>query len=87
MTDPWTNIEEKYPVGTTVTGKVSRTAPFGVFVKIEAGVDGLIHASKLTPEQVYDVDDEVTVTVESVDPGQRRMSLSVMLTEVPMGYK
>ena len=47
----------------------------------------MIHASKLTPEQVYDVDDEVTVTVESVDPGQRRMSLSVMLTEVPMGYK
>lgn len=86
-TDPWTNIEEKYPVGTTITGKVSRIAPFGVFVKIEAGVDGLIHSSKLTPDQVYEPGEDVTVTVESVDPGQRRMSLSVVLTEVPMGYK
>lgn len=86
-TDPWTSIEEKYPVGTTITGQVSRIAPFGVFVKIEAGVDGLIHSSKLTPDQVYEPGEDVTVTVESVDPGQRRMSLSVVLTEVPMGYK
>jgi small subunit ribosomal protein S1 len=85
--DPWNSIEEKYPVGTTVTGTVSRIAPFGVFVKIEAGVDGLIHSSKLTPDQVYEPGEEVTVTVESVDPAQRRMSLSVVLTEVPMGYK
>lgn len=86
-TDPWVDIAEKYPVGTTVSGKVSRVAPFGVFVKIEPGVDGLIHTSKLTPEQVYEVNDNVTVSVESVDPQQRRMSLSVILTEVPMGYK
>jgi small subunit ribosomal protein S1 len=85
--DPWTNIEERYPVGTTVSGKVSRVAPFGVFVKIEPGVDGLIHTSKLTPDQVYDVGQTANVAVESVDAAQRRMSLSVILTEVPMGYK
>jgi ribosomal protein S1 len=87
MEDPWTNVETKYPIGTTVTGKVSRVAPFGVFVKIEPGVDGLIHTSKLTPDQVFDVNDEVNVVVESVEPAQRRMSLSVVLTEVPVMYK
>ncbi len=87
MEDPWTNIETRYPIGTTITGTVSRVAPFGVFIKIEPGVDGLIHTSKLTPDQVYEPGDEVSVVVESVDPAQRRMSLSIVLTEVPMGYK
>lgn len=85
--DPWTNIESRYPVGTTTAGKVSRLAPFGVFVKMEPGVDGLIHSSKLSPDQEFQVGETVTVVVESVDPAQRRMSLSVVLTEVPMGYK
>ncbi|HEX7017592.1 MAG TPA: S1 RNA-binding domain-containing protein [Patescibacteria group bacterium] len=84
--DPWFGIDEKYPVGTTFTGKVTRTEPFGVFVNVEAGVDGLIHASKLTG-QTYDKGEEVTVTVESVEPTQRRMSLSVVSTELPVGYK
>jgi ribosomal protein S1 len=87
MEDPWVNVETKYPIGTTVSGKVSRVAPFGVFVKIEPGVDGLIHTSKLTPDQVFDVNDDVNVVVESVEPAQRRMSLSVVLTEVPVMYK
>jgi small subunit ribosomal protein S1 len=60
---------------------------FGVFVNVEPGVDGLIHSSKLSPDQQYVVSSEVTVTVESIDPEQRRMSLSPVLTEVPVGYK
>ncbi len=87
LPDPWVEVEGRYPVGTTLTGKVSRVVPFGVFVKIEPGIDGLIHTSKLTPDQSYESGDSVTVSVESVDPGQRRMSLSAVLTEVPMGYK
>jgi small subunit ribosomal protein S1 len=85
--DPWVEIESRYPVGTTVTGTVSRVVQFGVFVKVEPGVDGLIHTSKLSPEQQFQPGDTVTVVVESVDPAQRRMSLSTILTEVPMGYK
>ncbi len=85
--DPWVSIDERYPVGTTSTGKVSRIAPFGVFIKLEAGVDGLIHTSKLTPDQIFEVGDSVTVVVESIDAAQRRMSLSEVLTEVPVGYK
>jgi len=85
--DPWKEIDKGYPVGTTLTGTVSRVEPFGVFVNVEDGVDGLIHASKLSPDVVYEKGAEVTVTVESVDPDRRRMSLSPILTEVPVGYK
>jgi small subunit ribosomal protein S1 len=85
--DPWVEIEARYPVGTTVTGTVSRVVQFGVFVKVEPGVDGLIHTSKLSPDQQFQPGEEITVVVESVDPAQRRMSLSTVLTEVPMGYK
>lgn len=85
--DPWKDISERYSVGTTFTGTVSRVESFGVFVNVEPGVDGLIHSSKLTPEAQLKKGDEVTVTVESVDPEQRRMSLSMVLTEVPVGYK
>lgn len=86
-TDPWVDIETRYPIGTTVTGTVSRVVQFGVFIKVEPGVDGLIHTSKLSPDQQFQPGDQVTVVVESVEPTQRRMSLSAVLTEVPMGYK
>lgn len=85
--DPWKGIADKYSVGTTFTGTVSRVETFGVFVKVEPGVDGLIHSSKLDPSQPLTKGDEVTVTVESVEPEQRRMSLSMVTTELPMGYK
>lgn len=85
--DPWQGIDQRYPIGTTFEGTVSRTESFGVFINVEPGVDGLIHSSKLEPGQTYKKGEKVTVTVESVDPGQRRMSLSVVLTELPVGYK
>ncbi len=85
--DPWKGIDKGYPVGTTLTGTVSRVEPFGVFVNVEEGVDGLIHASKLNPDETYEKGAEVTISVESVDPERRRMSLSPILTEVPVGYK
>lgn len=85
--DPWQKIAEKYPVGASLVGKVSRIEQFGVFVNVEAGVDGLIHSTKLDASQDLKPGDEVTVTVESISPEQRRMSLSMVLTEAPMGYK
>jgi ribosomal protein S1 len=85
--DPWKGISERYPVGTTFTGTVTRTEAFGVFVNVEPGVDGLIHSSKLSPDTNYQKADQVTVTVENVDEDQRRMSLSVVQTEEMAVYK
>lgn len=85
--DPWVKVGERYEVGMSVTGTVSRIEPFGAFINVEPGVDGLIHSSKLEGQAPLNKGDKVTVNVESVDPEQRRMSLSLVLTELPMGYK
>jgi small subunit ribosomal protein S1 len=80
---PWDNIGEKYHVGTAVSGKVTRLMEFGAFVELEPGVEGLIHISELSPNRVRRVKDivqpeqVVQVMVLSVDPAQRRISLSL----------
>jgi small subunit ribosomal protein S1 len=85
--DPWQTVESKYPVGAKVTGRVTRTAPFGSFVTLEPGVDGLIHISKIPSGSEPQVGSDIEIFVESIDVEQRRMSLGVVLTEVPVGYK
>lgn len=85
--DPWSLVAEKYPAGTTVKGTVSRSAPFGVFVNFEPGVDGLIHVSRLASFGELKPGEKIEVLVENVDPEHRRMSLGPVLKEVPVGYK
>ncbi|MEP7166846.1 MAG: S1 RNA-binding domain-containing protein [Candidatus Woesebacteria bacterium] len=87
INDPWAEAKEKYPEGTVVSGTVSRIAQFGIFVHLEAGIDGLVHISKIVNTDMPRVGEDVSVTVESVDPEARRMSLSLTPTEVPIGYK
>lgn len=87
LNDPWKEIEKKYVVGNKVSGKVTRVAPFGVFVTLEPGVDGLIHISKVPNGEEPKVGDAVDVYVESLDTSSRRMSLGMVLTELPVGYK
>ena len=83
---PWTNIQTRFPAGTTVRGPVTRLAQFGAFVKVAPGVEGLIHISELAHHKVFKVEnvvkegDEVEVKVLSVDPEQQRMSLSLKAT-------
>lgn len=83
LPSPWDNIEEKYPSGTMVKGKVTRLAEFGAFVELEPGLEGLIHVSELAPQRVRRVSDivqadqEIQVMVLNVDPEQRRVSLSL----------
>jgi small subunit ribosomal protein S1 len=80
---PWDTVTEKYHVGAIVTGKVSRLMDFGAFVELEPAIEGLIHISELAPQRVFRVRDvvqvgqEVQVKVLSVDPTQRRISLSL----------
>jgi small subunit ribosomal protein S1 len=80
---PWDNIGDKYPHGSRVKGKVTRVQDFGAFVELEPAVEGLIHISELSPSRVRRVIDivkpgqEVEVVVVSLDPGQRRIGLSL----------
>ena len=80
---PWDTVAEKYHVGANVPGKVSRLMDFGAFVELEPAIEGLIHISELAPQRVFRVGDivqegqQVQVKVLSVDPSQRRISLSL----------
>lgn len=86
-TDPWEKIEKKYPVDAKVKGKVVRLAPFGAFVDLEEGIEGLIHISKIPAEKSLKADDKVDCYIESIDQEGRRMSLGLVLKEKPVGYK
>jgi small subunit ribosomal protein S1 len=83
VASPWDSIEEKYPEGEVVAGKVTRLMDFGAFVELEPGVEGLVHISELSPQRVFRVGDvvqpeqEVQVKVLRVDKAQQRISLSL----------
>ncbi|HEX6986562.1 MAG TPA: S1 RNA-binding domain-containing protein [Planctomycetaceae bacterium] len=81
--NPWASIDQRYPVGATVSGRVTRTTDFGAFVELEQGVEGLIHISELEHRRVGRVTDvvkegdTVDAKVLAVDPGRKRISLSL----------
>lgn len=81
--NPWSNSENKYPVGAIVQGKVVRIAAFGAFVQIEDGLDALVHISQLAMNRVSKVDDVVKVgqiiTAKVIEnkPEEKRISLSI----------
>ena len=81
--DPWKAVAEKYPVGSKLKGQVTSVPDFGVFVRIDEGVEGLIHVSQLSTERVdkpsslYKVGDEVEAEVVSIDLNDRKIALSV----------
>jgi len=81
--DPWKVVADRYPVGSKIKGQVTSVPDFGVFVRIEEGVEGLIHVSQLSSERVdkpsslFKVGDEVEAEVVSIDPADRKIGLSV----------
>lgn len=80
---PWKRAADKYHVGSVVKGVVSRVAQFGAFVRLEPGVEGLVHVSELATRHIRNVADvaregqQVECRVISVDPDEQRMSLSI----------
>ncbi len=87
LSDPWSNIDKKYAEGTQHEGEVVRIAAFGTFLNFEPGIDGLIHISKMPAGKEFKLGEKVNVYVEMLDVEHRRMSLGVVLTELPVGYK
>lgn len=82
--DPWLSIEERYPIGSRVTGQARNIANFGVFVELEEGVDGLVHISDLTwtrrvkhPAEIVKKGDQVEVVILNIDKEGRRISLGL----------
>jgi len=80
--DPWHNVEQRYPIGSIVQGKVVRMTSFGAFVELETGLDGLVHISQIADKHVVKPSDElrtgeiINVKVINIDRTNGRISLS-----------
>lgn len=88
VSDPWLTVSEKYPIGSRVQGKVVGLTPFGAFVEVEPGLEGLIHISELSwtkrpkhPSEVVKEGQEVEAVVLRIDPTERRLSLGLRQTQ------
>ena len=86
--NPWEGILEKYPEGTMVDGEVVNILPYGAFVKLEDGVEGLVHISEMSwtkrvkhPSEMVTIGDRVNVMVLSIDEGKQEISLGMKQTE------
>ncbi|MBV9292300.1 MAG: S1 RNA-binding domain-containing protein, partial [Frankiales bacterium] len=81
--DPWRHFARTHQIGQVVPGKVTKLVPFGAFVRVAEGIEGLVHISELAerhveiPEQVVNVGDEIYVKVIDIDLERRRISLSL----------
>ncbi|GLX48152.1 30S ribosomal protein S1 [Streptomyces hygroscopicus subsp. hygroscopicus] len=81
--DPWQQFARTHQIGQVVPGKVTKLVPFGAFVRVDEGIEGLVHISELAerhveiPEQVVQVNDEIFVKVIDIDLERRRISLSL----------
>jgi small subunit ribosomal protein S1 len=81
--DPWKEFERKYKAGEVISGQVTKLVPFGAFVRVAQGIEGLVHISELShehvesPESVVSVGQDVQVKVVDVDVSRRRISLSM----------
>jgi small subunit ribosomal protein S1 len=97
--NPWTLLEEQYPIGSVIRGQVRNVTDFGIFVGVQEGIDGLVHVSDISwtqrikhPGDLYKKGDEVEAVVLNIDVENERFSLGIMLihpdpwTELPTKY-
>ena len=84
MSDPWENVEGKFPIGAKMEGRVTNITDYGAFVELEAGVEGLVHVSEMSwtkknvhPGKIVSTSQQVEVMVLDVDLSKRRISLGL----------
>jgi small subunit ribosomal protein S1 len=84
LPDPWSSVEERFPIGARVTGRVASVADYGAFIELENGVEGLVHVSEMSwskrvkhPSKLVNPGDVVEVEILNVDPKGRRISLGM----------
>ncbi len=84
QSNPWDNVEERYPIGSKIRGRVRNLTDFGAFIELEEGIDGLVHVSDISwakkikhPKDVLKKDQEVEAIVTSIDKHGQRLSLSM----------
>ena len=84
QSDPWENVEGKFPIGAKMSGRVTNITDYGAFVELEAGVEGLVHVSEMSwtkknvhPGKIVSTSQEVEVMVLDVDMSKRRISLGL----------
>jgi len=88
LSNPWEDIDQKYPVGTRIRGKVVSLAPYGAFVQVEEGVEGLVHVSEISwtkriqrAADVMSIGDEVEAVVLNINVDDKKISLGMRQTE------
>ena len=86
--NPWEDIEAKFPIGQRVKGKVTKLLPYGAFIEIEKGVEGLVHVSELSwvkritrPSDVLEIDQEIEAVVLGISIDEQKISLGVRQLE------
>src|SRR5271163_1091126 len=89
LANPWDNIEAKYPIGAKVKGKVVNLVPYGAFVELEPGVEGLVHVTELSwtrriakPSDVLKADQEIEAVVLGINREEQKISLGIRQLEV-----
>ena len=81
--DPWETVEERYQVGTEISGVVTNITDFGVFIELEEGIEGLVHVSEISKEKIktpaghYSVGDSISARVMNINSDERRIGLSI----------
>jgi len=88
LTNPWDNIDQKYPVGAKVKGRVVNLVPYGAFVELEAGVEGLVHVTELSwtkriakPSDILKQDQEIEAVVLGINREEQKISLGLRQLE------
>jgi small subunit ribosomal protein S1 len=87
LKNPWEEADKKYKAGDNLKGKVVKISDFGMFVEVEPGIEGLVHLTQIPPGIRFNEGQEVNIYVEEINSKTKKMSLGLVLSSKPLGYK